>query len=81
MVKYRSKIPPQVLDALSQLTESDRKIRAGELLASYEARADQYTKRGRAMAKEWVINQGQFLATVAAELREIIATGDLPPTL
>lgn len=78
MVKYKSKIPPQVINSLERMTESNRKIRAGELLAGYEQRADQLKSRGEEMKVTWLANQGEFLATVSAELREIIKTGDLP---
>lgn len=63
---------------MERMTESDRKIRAGELLGVYEQRATQLTIRGERMAAEWVTNQGEFLAQVADELREIVDTGDLP---
>lgn len=80
MVKkiYRSNIPPQVIASLEEMLEMDRKIRASELLSSYEERATKLEKIGGRMAEEWVIRQSAFLSAVCDELREIVATGDLP---
>lgn len=78
MYRYASKIPPQVLASLERMLESDRKIRASELLASYEERATKLHKIAGRMAEDWVENQSKFLTGVCDELVEIIATGDLP---
>ena len=78
MRRYASKIPPQVLASLENMRESDRKIRASELLGSYEAKADKLEKVGTRMALDWVKSQGKFLEVVCEELEGIILTGDLP---
>lgn len=81
MSRYASKIPPQVLGSLANMTEADRKIRASELLASYQARSMKLHKLAGRMAQDWVEQQSKFLQRVSDELVEIIATGDLPERL
>ncbi len=60
------------------MREVDRKIRASEILGSYEAQAQKLTAVGERMAEKWVTNQAEFLEAVASELREIVNTGNLP---
>ena len=76
--RWRSKIPPQALYSLERMTESERKIRASELLGSYEGKAAKLHKIAERMAEDWIQSQSDFLGEVSSELREIVATGDLP---
>lgn len=78
MADYQSVLPPRTINYLRNLTESDRKVYASQLLGSYQEKALKFEQTGERMAQEWVINQGKFFEMVCDELRDIIETGDAP---
>ena len=73
-----SSLPPRTANKLRNLPESERKLYASDLLASYEARGLKLEAVGARMAQGWVERQGQWFALISMELREIILTGDAP---
>ena len=77
-VHGKCKIPPQVLRSLASMNETDRKIRAQELLASYQERANKLEIIAKNMAAQWVTNQSFHLSNCAAYLALIVETGEMP---
>ncbi len=73
-----SSLPPRTAEKLRKLGESERKLYACDLLASYEAKGLKLEAVGARMAQGWVERQGQWFALISMELRDIILTGEAP---
>lgn len=76
--KPKSRLPPQTVTKMRSLNTEHLKLYANDLLSSYDGKARKLKATGRRMGEEWVERQGEFLDSIAEELRRIILDGKAP---